>query len=164
MSQPRTGTGSSRPTPRAVLSDPRSSHGFRTSIGPADHVHAVVKYVLARGAAVFPASRIWFALFRARLRQTGGCGDQCRAMPVEAASSVAGFEVDGFSTCPQRRHSRRASILTMFMPHFGQGGRTSKQVKASLLVGRKSFVPFRGEALLARSFGNAWVACIPSLK
>jgi hypothetical protein len=36
----------------------------------------------------------------------------------------------GFSTCPHRRHSRRASIFTMFIPHFGHGGRTSKQVNA----------------------------------
>ena len=52
----------------------------------------------------------------------------------------------------------------MFMPHFGQGGRTSKQVKARLLVGRIGFVPFRGQQRHGDRLEAAWTIAIPDLK
>jgi hypothetical protein len=58
----------------------------------------------------------------------------------QASSGNAALGATGFSTCPHRRHSKRASFFTMFMPHFGHGGRTSKQVKAYSLSGG-SFPP-----------------------
>jgi len=57
----------------------------------------------------------------------------------------AALATTGFSTCPHRRHSRRAPLFTMFMPHFGHGGRTSKQVNAMLLV-RQELCSFRLQA------------------
>ena len=91
-------------------------------------------------------------------------GDQRQVATAAASVCVTGFDVDGFSTCPQRRHSRRASILTMFMPHFGQGGRTSKQVKAQLLVGRNSFVLFRGQQKRGDRLETACTIAIPIQK
>jgi hypothetical protein len=84
---------------------------------------------------------------------------------TQAVGCVTGFRVEGFSTCPHRRHSRRASILTMFMPHFGQGGRTSKQVKARLSsLGGTVLVPFRRQTQRRRSLGNRVDHCHPGLK
>jgi hypothetical protein len=75
----------------------------------------------------------------------------------------------GFSTCPHRRHSRRASIFTMFMPHFGHGGRTSKQVNGCSLSGgsfaRSVGKPDRssggcGQRLPSRRTAQ-WIASLP---
>jgi hypothetical protein len=63
----------------------------------------------------------------------------------QASARCAALGATGFSTCPHRRHSRRASHFTMFMPHFGHGGRTSKQVNACSLV-RRELCSFRRQA------------------
>ncbi len=53
----------------------------------------------------------------------------------------------------------------MFMPHFGQGGRTSKQVKARLSsLGGTVLVRFRRQAQRRRSLGNRVDHCHPGLK
>ena len=51
----------------------------------------------------------------------------------QVSSRSVALGATGFSTCPHRRHSRRASHFTMFIPHFGHGGRISKQVNACSL-------------------------------
>jgi hypothetical protein len=80
--------------------------------------------------------------YQAQILPSASCAECSWAFRVEAlangqASSRSGAlgTTTGFSTCPHRRHSRRASIFTMFMPHFGHGGRTSKQVNGCSLSG-----------------------------
>jgi hypothetical protein len=63
----------------------------------------------------------------------------------QSSSRTAAFGTTGFSTCPHRKHSKRASILTMFMPHCGRAaGLQSKSMYRSMLGG--SFCSFRREA------------------
>jgi len=113
---------------------------------------------------------------QAQILPSASCAECSRAFRVEApangqASSRSGAlgTTTGFSTCPHRRHSRRASIFTMFMPHFGHGGRTSKQVNGCSLSGgsfaRSVGKPDRssggcGQRLPSRRTAQ-WIASLP---
>ena len=161
-SMPRRGTKSLRRATRQVFAGLKSWPRLRLESGTL--ILLLLWLIRSYQAQILPnASRAECSRAKRTFRVQAPANGQ--------ASSRSGAlgTTTGFSTCPHRRHSRRASIFTMFMPHFGHGGRTSKQVNGCSLSGgsfaRSVGKPDRssggcGQRLPSRRTAQ-WIASLP---